>query len=176
MKTGKKLIFVLLLILFSVVSAFAQQDLTKFGVIDTSRVYTAYFRSSSGVRNYENKKSEFQTEIDKRTEELKKLQQKKIDYQNDGNEAASLKVEAEITKKTDFLMEYTRAKNVELESLKRKLETSDDFYNKLYSVIERVAEQNGFSMIMSLQQANAVLWYSPSIDITDQFINQLSIQ
>ena len=73
-------------------------------------------------------------------------------------------------------MEYTRAKNVELESLKRKLETSDDFYNKLYSVIERVAEQNGFSMIMSLQQANAVLWYSPSIDITDQVINQLSIQ
>ena len=98
MKIERKLIFVLLLILFSVVSAFAQQDLTKFGVIDTSRVYTAYFRSSSGVRNYENKKSEFQTEIDKRTEELKKLQQKKIDYQNDGNEAASLKVEAEITK------------------------------------------------------------------------------
>ena len=30
-------------------------------------------------------------------------------------------------------------------------------------------------MILSLQQANAILWYSPSVDITDEVINELGL-
>lgn len=170
----KKVVISLFISVFSLVCLFAQQDVTKFGVIDTSRVYTTYFRNSSGVRNYESKRTEFQTEINKRTEELKKLQQQKVDYQKSGNETAALRVEAEITKKSDYLTEYTSTKNVELESLKKNLESSDSFYSSLYSVIERIAEQEGYSMILSLQQANSILWYSPSVDITDKVISALS--
>ena len=42
--------------------AFSQQ-ITKFGVVDTAKVYNAYFRNSAPVRNYEKKKAEFQEEI-----------------------------------------------------------------------------------------------------------------
>ena len=72
-----------------------------------------------------------------------------------------------------MLTEYTSAKNVELESIKKNLQNSDAFYKKLYSVLEKIAENEGFSMILSLQQANAVLWYSPSVDITDKVIAEL---
>ena len=85
------------------------------------------------------------------------------------------RLESEITKKTDALTEYTNAKNVELESLKKNLQNSDAFYKKLYGVLEKVAENEGYSMIMSLQQANAVLWYSPSVDITEKVIAELGI-
>lgn len=168
----KKLVLILGICFLSVFSAFSQQ-ITRFGVVDTARVYQAYFRNSSPVRNYESKKTDFQNEINRKTQEIQNLKNQKVDYENNGNDQAAARIEAEITRKTDSLTEYTNAKNVELESLKKNLQNSDSFYKKLYSVLERVAENEGYSMIMSLQQANAILWYSPSVDITDKVIAAL---
>ena len=171
-----KKLFVSIAILFcvSVSSAFAQQ-ITKFGVVDTSKVYNAYFRNSAPVRNFEKKKAEFQAEINKKTDELRALQQKKLEYENDGKAAQALKVESEILKKKEYLTEYTNAKNVELDTLQRSLQTSDDFYKKLYNTLSRIAESGGYSMILSLQESNAILWYSNSVDITSQVISELGL-
>ena len=166
--------FALIFALFSAAPAFSQQ-ITKFGVVDTAKVYNAYFRNSAPIRNYEKKKSEFQAEIAKQTEELRKLQQKKLDYENSGNDSAALKTEAEITKKKDYLTEYTNAKNVELESLQKSLQNSDDFYKKLYSTLSKIAESGGYSMILSLQDSNSILWYSSSVDVTQQVITELGL-
>ena len=134
----------LVFVLFSLfaIPAFTQQ-ITKFGVVDTAKVYNAYFRNSSPVRNYEKKKAEFQEEINKLSAELKTLQQKKLDYESAGNETAALKTEAEIIRKKDYITEYTNAKNVELESLQKSLQNSDDFYKKLYSTLAKIAESGG---------------------------------
>ena len=154
--------------------AFSQQ-ITKFGVVDTAKVYNAYFRNSAPVRNYEKKKAEFQEEINKQVEQIKKLQQKKLDYENAGNDAAALKTDAEITKKTDYLTEYTNAKNVELESMQKTLQNSDEFYKKLYNTLAKIAENGSYSMILSLQDSNSILWYSSSVDITNQVISELGL-
>ena len=114
-------------------------------------------------------------EANKRTQEIQKLQQQKADYLSSGNESAAMRVDSEITKKTDILTQYTNAKNMELESLKNSLQNSDAFYKKLYNTLERVAEQGGYSMILSLQQANAILWYSSSVDVTDKVISELGL-
>ena len=156
-------------------AALSAQQITKFGVVDTSKVYSAYFRNSAPIRNYEKKKAEFQEEIQKRTDELKSLQQKKLEYEKNGNDSQALRLEAEITKKTDYLTEYTNAKNVELESMLKSLETSDEFYKKLYSTLGQIAESGGYSMILSLQASNSILWYSNSVDITDQVIQKLGL-
>ena len=160
--------------MFSVVPVFAQQ-ITKFGVVDTAKVYNAYYRNSAPIRNYEKKKSEFQAEIDKQMEDLRKLQQKKLDYENNGNESAALRTESEISKKKDYLTEYTNAKNVELELLQKNLQNSDEFYKTLYNTLAKIAESGGYSMILSLQDANAILWYSSSVDITAQVIAELGL-
>ena len=104
----KKLI-VALCVAFLGAGFLSAQQITRFGVVDTARVYQAYFRNSAPVRNYETKKATFQNEINKRTEEIQKLQQQKVDYEASGNESAVLKLEADITKKTDSLTEYTNA-------------------------------------------------------------------
>ncbi len=174
MKKHLKIIISLCILAFSSIPAFSQQ-ITKFGVVDTAKVYNAYFRNSAAVRNYEKKKSEFQEEINKQVEAIKKLQQKKLDYENAGNDAQAMKTEAEITKKTDYLTEYTNAKNVELESMLKSLETSDEFYKKLYNTLGQIAESGGYSMILSLQSDNSILWYSNSVDITDQVIQKLGL-
>ena len=141
--------------------------------VDTAKVYNAYFRNSAPVRNYDRKKSEFQQEINKYTDELQKLQSKKVEYEKNGNDALVLKTDAEITKKKDFLIEYTNAKNAELESMQKTLQGSDAFYNKLYDTLSKVAEAGGYSMILSLQQSNSILWYSNSVDVTEQVIAEL---
>ena len=87
----------------------------------------------------------------------------------------ALKTQSEITKKTDFLTEYTNAKNVELESMQKSLQSSDSFYKKLYETLSKIAEGGGYSMILSLQQANAILWYSNSVDVTEQVIAELGL-
>ena len=155
-------------------NSFAQQ-ITKFGVVDTAKVYNAYFRNSAPIRNFEKKKAEFQDEINKRTDELRSLQQKKLEYENEGKEAQALKVESEIIKKKEYLTEYTNAKNVELETHQRSLQTSDEFYKKLYNTLSRIAESGGYSMILSLQDSNSILWYSSSVDITSQVISELGL-
>ncbi len=169
-----KKIVTIVCITFSICVALTAQQIPKFGIVDTSRVFQTYFRDSAAVRNFETKKTEFQNEIIKRTEELKRLQQQKINLKEAGDEAEALKLDTEIVKKADYLTAYTQAKNSELDSLKKKLENSDTFYQSLYDVIGRIAEAEGYSMILSLQQASNILWYSPSVDITDKVINNLS--
>ena len=170
----KRLLSLFILFLLISIPAFSQQ-ITKFGVVDTAKVYNAYFRNSAPIRNYEKKKADFQEEVNKLSDELKQLQQKKLDYESSGNETQVLKIEAEITRKKDYLTEYTNAKNVELESLQKSLQNSDDFYKKLYNTLAKIAEGGGYSMILSLQDANAILWYSSSVDITNQVINELGL-
>ena len=174
MKRYFKVFISIAVLLLAAAPAFSQQ-ITKFGVVDTAKVYQAYFRNSAPVRNYEKKKAEFQEEINKQVEQIKKLQQKKLDYENAGNDSAALKTEAEITKKTDYLTEYTNAKNVELESMQKTLQNSDEFYKTLYNTLSKIAESGGYSMILSLQDANAILWYSSSVDITSQVIAELGL-
>ncbi len=170
-----KKISILAIFAFVFTGAAFSQQITRFGVVDTAKVYQAYFRNSAPIRNYESKKSDFQKEIIKRTEEIQKLKQQKADYLSAGNDAQASKLEADIIKKTDALTEYTNAKNIELESMKNNLQNSDSFYKKLYSTIERVAENEGYSMILSLQQNNAILWYSSSVDVTDKVISALGL-
>jgi len=173
MSFNKKFALVLICALLPLCSVFSQ-TITKFAVVDTSRVFSTYYRDSSAVRNYEAKKAEFQKIVTTKTEELQTLNQKMIDAKEAGDNINAAKFEAEIIKKADYLTEYTNTKNIELDSIKKKLEKSDGFYAKLYDVLGQIAESDGYSMILSLQQANTILWYSPSVDITDKVIKRIA--
>ena len=175
MKSLKKALVVFSLMVCAMAAMNAQQHITNFGIVNTEKVYNHFYRNSAAIKTYEKKKADFQEEVNKLSDELKQLQQKKLDYESAGNETQVLKIEAEITRKKDYLTEYTNAKNVELESLQKSLQNSDDFYKKLYNTLAKIAEGGGYSMILSLQDANAILWYSSSVDITNQVINELGL-
>lgn len=154
---------------------FAQQ-ITKFAVVDTDRIYQSYYKNSSQLKNYENKKNEVQKEIDRRTDELQKLRQTKLTYDKAGDTENSAQIQADITKKTQSLTDYINAKNIELENLKKNLQKNDAFYQKLYASIARIAEKNGYSMVLSLQDTASILWYSNSVDITNEVILELGLR
>ena len=162
----KKCFFVFLFSVVATVASFAQaQQITRFGVVDTAKVYQAYFKNSSPMRNYEAKKAEFQDEINKRADEIRTLRTQKNEALSLGNDYEASNLDAEIAKKTESLTEYTKSK-----------QNSNEFYTKLYKVIERVAENEGFTMILSLQQNNGILWYSTSVDVTEKVISELGLK
>ncbi|MBQ5401249.1 MAG: OmpH family outer membrane protein [Treponema sp.] len=155
---------------------FAQQQITKFAVVDMSRVYQAYYKNSTAVRNYERKRQEYQNEIDSVTKELQNLHNRKLEYDKRGDKANSQALAQQISEKSAYLTEYTTTKTTELENLKKSLQNNDAFYKKLYSTIQTVAQKGGYSMVMNLQESNAILWYSPSVDLTSEVIRELGLR
>jgi outer membrane protein len=173
MKNWKKAVSLLVLLAGAAAAQLSAQQITRFGVVDMSRVYTALSKNTAAMRNYDAKREEFQTEIDRQTEELKQLQSRKLEAERTGNTPQVQQLEKQIQQKVDFLTDYSNKKNSELEGLKGKLQGGDPFYTRLYSVLGKIAESEGFSMILSLQQSNGILWYSPTVDVTDKVIAEL---
>ena len=169
---SKRTLFLAILAMASLTSLAAQQ-LTRFAVVDLARVYTAFYRDSKVVRDFEERSARVQSEIDRMTAEIQTLQKSRLDAQAVADQARVLSMDAEIYAKTEFLKEYYRVKTAELADQKKKLSQSSAFLQQIYDEIRNVAESDGYSMVMNLKESDAVIWYSPTVDITDKLIQNL---
>ncbi len=171
----KKTIIAALALFLAAATAGAQQ-ITKFAVVDTARIYASFYRDSRSVRDYEAKKTQYQGEIKRMGDEIKKLRQDKVDAETAGDQNRSAMLESQITAKTNFLVDYSKVKNAELDDIKKKLITDDDFYSSLYDRIRSIAEADGYSMVLSLQENGSIIWYSPTVDITEKVLRAMTNQ
>jgi len=153
-------------------AVFAQQ-LTRFAVVDLPKVYAAFFRDSRAVREFEERSARVQTEIDRMTKDIQDLKSKHADVVLSGDQTQALRLENEINRKSDFLREYYTTKTAELEEQKRKLTQSNSFLEQVYGEIRFIAESDGYSMVLNLKENKDILWYSPTVDITDKLIQNL---
>jgi outer membrane protein len=157
--------------MFLGLSAGAQQ-LTRFAVVDLPRVYSSFFRDSRAVREWEERSARIQTEVDKMKAEIQSLQSAQLDAVAGGDEARSLKLENDIYRKSEYLKEYFRVKTAELNDQKNKLAQSGTFLDQIYAEIRFIAESEGYSMVLN-KENTGILWYSPTVDITEKLINNL---
>ncbi len=170
----KKTILLIIALTFLPPVVLTAQQITKFAVIDTGRIYTTFYRDSRSVRDYEEKKSRYQADIQRMSEEIKQMRQQRVDAEASNDMSRAKRLEGAIEKKTNFLVEYSRAKNSELDTMKKNLVSDDDFYSMLYEEIRFVAESDGYSMVLSLHDNTAIMWYSPTVDITDKVIRNMT--
>ena len=170
---NSKRFIVVALLIFSLAGLSAQQ-ITRFAVVDTSRIYTTFYRDSRSVRDYEAKKTQYQAEIQRMSDEIKDLRQQKVDADTAKDDTKSARLDSDINSKTRTLLYYSKVKNTELDTIKKKLTTDDEFYSMLYDQIRKVAESDGYSMVLSLQEGNSIIWYSPTVDITDKVIRNMT--
>jgi outer membrane protein len=156
------------------------QQITRIAVVDLSKVISAYSRDAQAVKDFELKKSQVQSDVDRMTAELRQLMSQRADADKAGDKAASLKLRDDIDKKTKALTDFVSAKQAELDDQAKKLATTDAFSQDLYKQIQNVAETEGYSLVINLKSSdsvmNAVLWYSPMIDITDDVIQALGVK
>lgn len=149
------------------------QQLTRFAVVDLPRVYTSFFRDSRPVRDFEARSARVQAEIDKMNEEILTLKSQLADAQLQGDSTRALRLENDIVRKSEFLQQYYETKTEELEIQRRRLANSDTFYQQVYDEIRIIAESEGYSMVLSLKDNKGILWHSPTVDITNQLIQNL---
>ena len=168
----KKFFFTLLLII--TFTGIAQgQILTRFAVVDMNRVYLAFFWESRAVREWEERSTRVQAEIDRQTFEIQGLRVNMADARAQGNNEQALRLETEINRRTEFLREYHQTQTAYLEAQLTNLSQSSSFYEQIYDEIRFIAESEGFSAVLSLTNTAGILWYSPTVDITDRLIRSL---
>jgi outer membrane protein len=165
------------LIVFSFVFILAMslsaQQLTRFAVVDLPRVYTSFFRDSRAVREFEERSARVQADIDRMTAEIQTLRISQLEAENRGEREQAARLESDVYKKSEFLKEYYQLKTAELEDQKSKLTQSGTFLEQVYSEIKLIAESEGYSMVLNLKENTGILWYSPTVDITDKVIQKL---
>jgi len=169
---GKRIFFVIVLSVAACSALFAQQ-LTRFAVIDLPKVYSAFFRDSRAVREFEERSRRVQNEIDRMTKEIQDLKSRQADAVLQGNQEQAVRMENEIYRKSEFLKEYYTLKTAELEEQRKKLSQSSSFLSQVYDEVRYIAESEGYSMVINLKENAGILWYSPSVDITDRVIQNL---
>ena len=163
----------LFLVFFGIGFSLKAQQLTRFAEVDLPRVYLAFFSDSRAVRDFEDQSARVQAEIDRMTAEIQSLRVNQVTAQAQGNNEQALRIEAEINRRSDFLREYYRTMTEELENIKSRLTQSGAFLEQVYDEIRYVAESDGYTMVLNLRENNGILWYSPTVDITDKVILNL---
>jgi outer membrane protein len=169
----KKYFFTGFLLLLSAAGALSAQQLTRFAVVDLPRVYVSFFRESKAVRDFEERSARVQNDIDRMTAEIQTLKTNQINAEFQGNQEQALRLESEINRKSEYLKEYYKLKTAELESQKNRLTQSGSFLEQVYDEIRFIAESEGYSMVLNLKENTGILWYSPTVDITDKVIQNL---
>jgi len=164
------------LFLFLNVIGFAgiySQQLTRFALVDLPKVYTTYFRESKAVREFEEKSARVQSEIDRLTREIQDLRSKYAEAVMSNNETEAIRLENLIYRRSEFLKEYYQIKTAELEDQRGKLMQSGSFLDQVYDEIRYIAESEGYTMILNMKNNPNIIWFSPTIDITDKLIHNL---
>jgi outer membrane protein len=149
------------------------QQLTRFAVVDLPRVYITFFSESRAVRDYEERAARVQNDIDRMTAEIQTLRANMITAEFQGNSQMALRLEVEINRKTEYLLEYHQLKTIELETARNNLSRSNSFLEQVYDEIRFIAESEGYSMVLNLKENTGILWYSPTVDITNKLIQNL---
>ena len=168
-KKGTLIIIVMLLMSLGIYT----QQITRFAVIDTGLIFDTFRRDAKAARDYQEKKEKFENQKKILESEIIQLRQKKVSAEADGQEAEVKKYEEKIKSKITLLMEYVKASNDELNMLRKNLINDDVFYSNLYESVRRVAESEGYTMVLSYEHNAGIIWYSPTVDITDKVIQEL---
>ena len=170
-KSGFKWVVFWVLMLVGMGALNAEQ-LTTVAIVDTTRVYTSYFKESQTVRDWTKLKAGVQDELNKYFAETTKMNIDRLDAVKQGNSTESLRLEQEVAKRQQFYNEYKRVKQQQIADMGKNLMQSDAFLSEITAAIKYVAESEGYTVV--LDSGNASLRFgSPEVDITEKVLDQL---
>jgi len=164
---------VLVFLLLNVSCLLYGQQLTRFAVVDMPRVYTSFFRESRPVREFEERSARVQNEVDRRTKEIQELRARHAEAVLRNDQTESNRLESQVYRMSEALRDYYQTQTAILEDQRKRLMQSGSFMNEVYDEIRYIAESEGYSMVINLSENRGILWYSPTVDITERLIQSL---
>ena len=169
----KRFIVALLLCGGIFVSLSAQASITRFAVVDLNRIAAAYADQSPEAKSFIEKRDKVQAEIEKQNKELQELNARLAEIQEQGKKDQIKNLENQIRVKTQSLQSFIKNSFAELDRERDKFFKNEAFMAQITSIIRAVAESEGFTMVLSKTEGSGILWYSPSIDITNKVIERI---
>ncbi|MCL2608306.1 MAG: OmpH family outer membrane protein [Treponema sp.] len=155
------------------VGAFGQQQITRFALVDMGRVYAAFLQESRAARALQTRSAEVQAQIGKMAEEIQDLRERFEEAQAANNRQVAARLQADVNRKTEALRNFHATQTAALETQRENLINSNEFLSEVYAEIRFVAEREGYSMVLDLKEVPGILWYSGTVDITDNLIRSL---
>jgi outer membrane protein len=149
------------------------QQLTRLAVVDLSKVYTAFFRESRAVREFEERSARVQSDIDRMTREIQELRSRHADAVLRDDQSEALRLETQINRRSEFVRDYYQTKTAELDRQRANLMRSGSFLEQVYDEIRFIAESEGYTTVVNLNDNKGIVWYSPTVDITEKLIQNL---
>ncbi len=167
----KRRLFIFLLTAIVVFGVSANQ-ITKVGIIDRTRILQTFYKESQTTREIEAFKEEIQAEIIRLNDEIKMLEERKLNAENRGDDSEVLNLDNVIFDKKDYLKEYIRIKSDQLNDKKTNLSQDASFANELLDVITFISESQGCSVVFD-QTAPGLLYWNDQVDITDMVLQEI---
>ena len=164
---------ILLFLLLNISCFLYGQQLTRFAVVDLPKVYTEFFRDSRPVREFEERSTRVQNEIDRRNKEILDLRGRHSEAVLQGNQSEANRLESQVYRLTEALRDYYQTQTAILEDQKNRLMQSGSFLDQVYDEIRFIAESEGYSMVLNRSDTKGIIWFSATVDITDKLIQNL---
>ena len=169
----KRLLLLIFLCGSLLISLSAQAAITRFAVVDMNRITAVYAERSPEAKAFVEKRDKVQAEIDKQNNELLDLNAKLAEALEQGKKDLAKNLENQIRTKTQALQNYIKTSFAELDTERENFLKNEAFMKPLISIIRSVAESEGYTMVLNKTEGSGIIWYSPSIDITNKVIERI---
>ncbi|RLC52677.1 MAG: hypothetical protein DRZ79_00800 [Candidatus Cloacimonadota bacterium] len=168
---SKKIIITLI---FTFIAVMISAESMKIAYIDTDRIMAESKDTQEAQKTFANEQQNWQTQIADLNTEIERLKSeydaKKMVLTEDGKKEAEDKIK-ELETERDNLIQEIYGENGK--AIQRNAELLQPIMAKLKTVIEKVAVENNYSLILDAS-GGAILYAKPSLDITDMIIDELN--
>jgi len=149
------------------------QQITRMAVVDLPRVYTEFFAESKAVRDFQQRSARVQNDIDRMNKEIQDLKNKHADAILKDDTSEVLRLENQINTRQENFRVFYQTRMAELDKMRQGLMQSNTFLNQVHDEIRYIAESKGFTAVFDIKSTPGIIWYSPSVDITNDLIQSL---
>ncbi len=137
----------------------------KFAYVDLSRSFAEYAKTKDYDKVLAGKETVYETERNKKVEEVKQLQEK-IDLLSEKEKEAKNK---DLQEKFKSLQEYDRQQQTDLR--KEQDERMREILKDIEAAVKTISEKEGFTMVFN---DRVLVYQTKSMDITDKVIEILN--
>ena len=168
----KKLILAAIALLLTVSLVYAESQNIVY--IDSERIMTESQDTQEAQQMYQSEQKEWDKEIADLEEQIDKLnteyESKKMILTESGKAEAQEKINQLLEKRKQKIQEIYGDKGL---AMQRNAELLEPILEKLRNVIEKVAVENNYDMVLDVA-SGAVRYAKPKLDITDQVIEEMN--
>lgn len=146
----------------------------NYMVIDSERVFKSLTTYNNALTEIENLAQQYQAQVDRKYQEVETMYNNYMsrratmsESQRQQQEQAILAAEAEAGEYQESLF------GTDGQLMERRLELIQPIQERVFGVIERFAQQNGYDLVIDISANPTILYYSSQVDFTDRIIQAL---